>query len=123
MTLAQTYATMSKNKEKADQYESRLKRLLAGITPPVATTSHAVTADDYPPDSIHQQEQGNVVVMYLVNEGGSVDACNVIASSGYSRLDIAACLMVTKRWKFKPAIQNGKPVPGYLTAEVVFQLK
>jgi TonB family protein len=123
LTLALTFATMSKNKEKADQYESQLTRLLAGIRPPVATTSHAVTAEDYPLVSIGLQEQGNVMVMYLVNEDGRVDACNVIASSGYSRLDDAACVMVTNRWKFKPAMQNGKPVAGYLTAEVVFQLK
>ncbi len=92
-------------------------------TPPTPTTSHAVTADDYPPVSIRLQEQGKVAIKYLVKEDGSVSECNVTASSGKSRLDDAACTMVKRRWKFKPATQEGKPVAEYLTADVIFQLK
>lgn len=92
-------------------------------TPPVATTSHAVTADDYPPVSIRLQEQGKVAIKYLVKEDGSVGACNVTTSSGKARLDDAACTMVKRRWKFKPATQEGKNVAEFLTAEVIFQLK
>src|SRR5205823_6640477 len=33
-------------------------------TPAMPTTSHAVTADDYPPDSIRLREQGAVAVKY-----------------------------------------------------------
>lgn len=90
--------------------------------PPVAITSHAVAADDYPLASIHLLEQGNVVIKYLVNQDGSVGGCNVITSSGKSRLDDGACAMVKRHWKFKPAMQDGKPVAEFLTAEVIFQL-
>ena len=92
-------------------------------TPPTAITSHAVTADDYPPVSIRLQEQGKVLIKYLVKEDGTVAECAVTTSSGKARLDDAACTMVKKRWKFKPATQEGKPVAEYLTAEVIFQLK
>src|SRR6185437_13594011 len=87
---------------------------------PIATTSHAVMADDYPPVSIRLQEQGKVAVKYLVAENGTVTECAVIESSGKSRLDDAACTMVKRRWLFKPATRNGKPIAEYLTAEVVF---
>jgi protein TonB len=92
-------------------------------TPPTPTTSHQVTADDYPPVSIRLQEQGKVAIKYLVKEDGSVAECAVTTSSGKTRLDDAACTMVKRRWKFKPATQAGKPVAEYLTAEVIFQLK
>lgn len=91
--------------------------------PPVATTSHAVMADDYPLTSMRLQEQGKVLIKYLVKEDGSVGDCNVMTSSSNSRLDDAACAMVKRRWKFKPAMQDGKPVTEFLTAEVIFQLK
>jgi hypothetical protein len=32
-------------------------------------------------------------------------------------------VMVKRRWKFKPAMQDGKPVTEFLNAEVIFQLK
>jgi TonB family protein len=91
--------------------------------PPTPLTSHAVTADDYPPVSIRLQEQGNVGVKYLVREDGSTGDCSVTQSSGKSRLDDAACTMVQRKWKFKPATRNGQPVAEYLTAEIIFQLK
>jgi protein TonB len=92
-------------------------------TPPTATTSHAVTADDYPPVSIRLQEQGKVAIKYTISADGVVSECAVTGSSGKPRLDDAACTMVKKRWKFKPATQEGKPVEVSLIAEVIFALK
>jgi protein TonB len=92
-------------------------------TPPMATTSHAVTADDYPPVSIRLQEQGKVAIKYTISADGSVADCAVTGTSGKPRLDDAACTMVKKRWKFKPATQDGKPVAYSMPAEVIFALK
>lgn len=90
---------------------------------PIPLTNHGVTIDDYPVPSRVLQEQGNVLVKYLVKEDGSVGNCTVTTSSGKPRLDAAACAMVKRRWKFKPATQDGKPIAEFLTAEVVFKLK
>jgi protein TonB len=92
-------------------------------TPPVATTSHAVTANDYPPVSIRLQEQGKVQIKYTIGADGDVSECAVTMTSGKPRLDDAACVMVKKRWKFKPATQDGKPVAVSIPAEVIFALK
>jgi protein TonB len=92
-------------------------------TPPTATTSHSVTADDYPPVSIRLQEQGKVSIKYTIAADGTVSDCAVTMSSGKGRLDDAACTMVRKRWKFKPATQDGKPVAYSMPAEVIFALK
>ena len=92
-------------------------------TPATPTTSHQVTADDYPPVSIRLQEQGKVGIKYTIAADGSVSECAVTTPSGKARLDDAACTMVKKRWKFKPATQDGKPVATSLPADVIFALK
>jgi Ca-activated chloride channel homolog len=97
---------------------------LGVVIPPVATTSHAVTANDYPPVSIRLQEQGKVQFNYTVGTDGGVSECSVTMTSGKPRLDEAACTMVKRRWKFKPAtMQDGKPVTVSMPDEIIFNLK
>lgn len=92
-------------------------------SPAIATTSHAVTVDDYPPISMRLQEQGSVAIKFVIAATGAVSDCSVTTPSGKPRLDDAACKMVLRRWKYKPATQDGKPVSVALTANVTFQLK
>jgi TonB family protein len=89
-------------------------------TPAVATTSHAVTTRDYPADSVRLHEAGAVTVTYVINEMGSVTSCSVVLSSGKGRLDNAACDMVKKRWKYKPATEDDKPVSVQYISKIVF---
>src|SRR5580704_11095488 len=46
-------------------------------TPATPTTSHQVTADDYPPVSIRLQEQGKVAIKYTIATDGTVSECAV----------------------------------------------
>jgi protein TonB len=91
-------------------------------TPPLAITSHAVTAADYPAESISLREVGTTQVQYLVLVDGTVRDTIVARSSGSSRLDRAAVDIVT-RWRFKPATENGRPIPAWSSANVVFALR
>jgi protein TonB len=91
--------------------------------PPVPLNSHFVTAADYPAISMRLQEQGAVKVKYLIQIDGTVGDCQVDVSSGYPRLDDAACVMV-RRWLFKPAtVIGGIPVEAWLDAAIIFQLR
>src|SRR5882672_947566 len=92
-------------------------------TPAIATTSHAVSPGDYPEQSLRLHETGSVTVTYVVSESGSVSECTVVQSSGNGRLDGAACAMVKKRWKYKPATENGKPVTIQYISTVTFPRK
>lgn len=85
--------------------------------------AHAVTAEDYPAISLRLQEQGVVAIKFVIGANGSVTECSVTTPSGKPRLDDAACKMVLKRWRYKPATQDGKPVAQAGTANVTFQLK
>jgi len=92
-------------------------------TPPVATTSHAVTANDYPAISLRLQEQGVVGIRFMIGTDGAVSEVEIKKTSGSERLDDAAVTMVKRRWKYKPATQDGKPVAVWQEANVVFRLQ
>jgi len=92
----------------------------ASQVPAYATTSHAVIPNDYPRDSVRLHESGSVTVTYVVDEKGSVSDCTVVLSSGFGRLDEAACGMVKRRWKYTPATQDGKPTPIQYVSTINF---
>lgn len=89
--------------------------------PPLAITSHAVTAADYPIESIPLQEEGVARVDYIVRPDGAVDELKIAQSSGSPRLD-AAAIAIVSRWRFKPAMQNGRAIPWRQFANVAFVL-
>jgi len=89
-------------------------------TPAVATTSHNVSAADYPRESLRLHESGDVTVTYLISESGSVTACTVVLTSGNPRLDAAACSLVTKRWKYKAATEDGHAVSIQYISKISF---
>ena len=91
-------------------------------TPPIAVTSHAVTAADYPIDSIPLHEEGVARVDYTVRVDGVVDELKITQSSGSSRLD-AAAIAIVSRWRFKPATQNGKPISWHQFSTINFVLR
>lgn len=105
--------------ERADDAVSNSASLVPS-TPAVATTSHDVTRGDYPPESLRLNESGAVTVTYVINEMGSVTSCMVVLSSGNGRLDNAACVLVKRRWKYKPATEDGKPTTVQYISKVVF---
>src|ERR1051326_4123904 len=89
-------------------------------TPAIAITSHDVALTDYPNQSVRLHESGVVTVTYVIDENGSVSSCTVLLTSGVPRLDDAACSMVKRRWKYKPAMQSGKPVTIQYISKIVF---
>lgn len=90
--------------------------------PPLALTSHAVTVDDYPAASIRLQGEGAVQIKYTIDTDGTVRDCIVTITSGFPRLDQAACILV-KKWTFKPAtVIGGAAVAFIMPAAVVFRL-
>ncbi len=89
--------------------------------PPAGPTTRAeprgrlgdtVTADDYPQASIRAEEEGSVVARYVIGTDGKVvdGTCTIQKSSGHSRLDDATCRVIERRFRFRPAQQNGEPV-------------
>jgi protein TonB len=87
------------------------------VRPPIAI---------YTPDPEFSEEarkakfSGNVVVSLIVDASGNPKNVHVLRGVGMG-LDEKAVAAV-QQYKFKPALQNGKPVAVYLNVEVNFQI-
>jgi protein TonB len=89
---------------------------------PIPTTSHESVAADYPQESIRLHEQGATRLRYLIGTDGNVKDVEILDSSGYPRLDEASVEIVKKKWRFWPALENGKPVEIWMPANIVWKL-
>jgi protein TonB len=81
------------------------------------------TTPPYPPLANKMSHQGTVLLQIVVTAQGDVASATVTNTSGFEELDQAAIAWVVAHWKYKPAIQNGLPIPSQTSAAVKFDLK
>lgn len=82
-----------------------------------------VTEDDYPDASRRAGEEGTTGVMVVVGTDGRVKSCTITKSSGFNRLDERACQIAQRRWRFKPATENGQAVESEFRTNYRWQLR
>jgi len=75
----------------------------------------------YPAVAMMRQINGWVDLEYIVMPDGSVAQARVVASDPEGMFDKAA-LRAIKRWKFKPRVVNGQPVPRGVSQRINFNL-
>jgi TonB family protein len=83
----------------------------------------AMTWQDYPLLSVALNEQGSVILDFLVRPDGSITDVKVSRSSGFARLDGAAVDAATQRWRFDPVLQDEKPIACRAKVAVVWKLQ
>jgi protein TonB len=76
----------------------------------------------YPESARRRGIQGRVLVRVSVSTDGTPLAVSVDESSGAASLDDAAVAAVQK-WRFVPANQGSKPIPGTAEVPIVFRLQ
>lgn len=90
--------------------------------PPVHR-SGTIMSDDYPEAAIRAHEEGSVTAEMTVGADGRVTHCRVLRSSGSAVLDSTTCVLVTRRFRFSPALDDrGRPVTGTATRTVRWEL-
>lgn len=85
--------------------------------------SVGVSTDDYPEASRRASEEGRTVVRVVIGTDGRVKECDVVQSSGHSRLDERACQVALRRWRFNPAQSAGQPVESTKTQPIQWRLE
>lgn len=75
----------------------------------------------YPNLSRRAKEQGESVLLVVVDATGAPEKVEVLTSSGYERLDEAAVTAV-KQWRFVPAKKAGQPVKAAVHVPIRFSL-
>ncbi|WP_417616286.1 energy transducer TonB [Parasphingorhabdus sp.] len=80
-------------------------------------------ANDYPSRALREEREGTTRFRLTVNADGRVSDCQITGSSGHADLDEAACKNLTRRARFKPALDsNGNPTTGYYANAVRWQI-
>lgn len=74
----------------------------------------------YPADALSRKQDGKVVLIVDVGADGSVTKAQVDTSNPPTVFD-AAALEAVKKWKFTPAVEKGKAVPGRVQIPVTFE--
>ena len=102
-----------------DAYKSRVARPAV----PKRPLHDLFTPNDYPPVAIHDNQDGNVALTFLVDEHGNVSDCTVDQTSGIPVLDTMSCYIISERARFTPALgPDGKPVRSAYSERVVWRI-
>lgn len=76
----------------------------------------------YPRDALRRRQEGFVVVEFTINAEGRTENIEVVESEPRGAFDVEARRAVG-RWTFKPALQNGQPVPQRIRHTLEFNLQ
>lgn len=79
-------------------------------------------APPYPLESLRNQDTGTVLLEVLVDVDGRPIEVKVSRSSGHRALDASARRQVLTKWRFKPAMRNGRAVQAIGLVPVDFSL-
>ena len=74
---------------------------------------------EYPREAFEARIQGTVLVEALIDESGHIAKARVVQS--VPGLDEAA-LDAARKWRFEPAMKNGKPVATLIHMPVSFRI-
>lgn len=77
----------------------------------------------YPKQSMHDSEEGRVLVEVKIGTDGTVSQATVVGPSGHERLDTAAANFVKGYWRWQPPTRAGKPAEVNTRVSVLFKLK
>jgi protein TonB len=76
----------------------------------------------YPEEAINETIQGTVIVKFIVDKEGNVSDVEAISGPETGGLREEAVRVIKKSGKWKPAIQNGRPVKSYKSQPIIFRL-
>jgi len=91
-------------------------------TPAVINAAQSCEKPQYPAASRRAEEEGTVVLKFLIGVDGKVVDSQVEASSGSRRLDEAARAAMAK-CQFKPATTDGKPEQSWASIRYTWRLE
>jgi protein TonB len=77
---------------------------------------------DYPAAAIRAGASGTTRVRLQISAQGRVTGCSVIGSSGNSALDSTTCSHMQRRFRFAPAMRDGRPVESAIEHSMTWRL-
>jgi len=75
----------------------------------------------YPPAAAKKRVEGTVILSVLVSENGDVSDVKVLRPAGGTIGLNEAAVAAAKKWKFRPAVKDGKRISVWITYPIVFK--
>lgn len=86
---------------------------------PVSPLPTLFAVSDYPAEALAKHAQGITDFRLRVGGNGRVEKCEIERSSGSAALDEATCQVITRRARFRPAVnRTGRPVASVYTGMI-----
>lgn len=104
-------------RKKRERAEAKAKARANREVAPIARVQ-----PDYPAAAVRAQEEGTVIVRVSVDASGAPTDVGIARRSGSRDLDRAA-LNAVRKWRFSPAIKDGKKVASVVEVPVDFKLQ
>ena len=95
--------------------EGPVRAGFGGVTYPVLIESTKITPK-YPELARKAKVTGNVILEAIVSKDGTVGAVKVLRSPGANLGFEESAIHAVKQWRYKPGVQNGRPVDVYFTS-------
>ncbi|CAB1369551.1 energy transducer TonB [Denitratisoma oestradiolicum] len=95
---------------------------VASVRVPPVVSASSCTKPEYPAASKRLEEEGTVVLNFLIDVDGRVVQGKVEGTSGFERLDKAA-LDALGRCQFKPGSVDGRPEQAWAKMKYTFKLQ
>lgn len=90
---------------------------------PAAWRSGFITMEDYPAAALRAGHSGTVVARYTIGPDGRVLDCAIAQSSGHESLDSTTCMLIRRRFRYRPAIDAaGNPAASVYTQRIRWSL-
>jgi protein TonB len=77
----------------------------------------------YPPVARKQKVTGTVILSLLISDNGEVSEVKILREAGGSAGLNEAAVAAARKWKFRPAVKQGKRVKVWVTYPVSFKLE
>jgi TonB family protein len=105
-----------------DEGSGAAAQSVPGAKPTMPTADFGSCAKpDYPKESLRQGQQGAVTLSFLIGADGTVKGTNILKSSGFPLLDMAAQDGIG-RCKFRPGRVDGQAVQAWMRMQYVWTL-
>lgn len=105
---------------KPEVQEGQLVDLAPDVVKPVIVSR---VNPGYPPVAVAKKVEGTVLVSVLVSETGQVAEVKILRGAGGSTGLNEAAVSAVKKWKFQPAVKDGKRVKVWVTYPIVFKIQ
>jgi len=81
------------------------------------------TNADYPSRAMREEREGTTGFRVTIGSDGRVTGCTVTSSSGHSDLDAETCKLISRRARFKPALdRDGNPTTDSYSNRITWRI-